>query len=314
MSIDLPFVSVIVPVFNGERVIADCIESLLDQTYPKYEIIVVDNNSKDNTAKIVKQYPVKYLLENKIQSSYAARNKGIIHSKGDILAFIDADCVASKEWLSEGIKPFIRPEVGCVAGEIVAYKPKERIERFFEKTNFFSVKRLLENYTFLPAAVTANVFYRRKVFELIGLFDSNTVTAGDIDFSWRMQLFTKYKIAPAEKAIVYHRHRKTYLSLFKQHKRYGYGMIYIDARYRQFIVTFPIYKKIYWSLSKIFNKSLLCFLNFPKIVYSPDDFWKHFFDWVRYFGILCGEIHGFFDLKTNKLKVEPLKRDLRYNN
>jgi len=303
----MPFVSIIVPVFNGEHVIADCIESLLNQDYPKYEIIVVDNNSTDNTAKIIKQYPVKYLLEDKIQSSYAARNKGIIHSQGEILAFIDADCIASKTWLREGVKLFVKPDVGCVAGEIVAYKPKKKIEIFFENTNFFSVKRLLNKYSFLPAAVTANAFYRRKVFELIGLFDSNTITAGDIDLSWRMQLFTKYKIAPAEKAVVYHRHRKTYLSLLKQHKRYGYGTIYIGVRYKRFIKTYPIYRKVYWSLIKIINKSLLCFLHSPQLLYSPDNFWKHFFDLVCYVGILCGEIHGFFDLKTNKLKIESLK-------
>jgi len=56
--VDYPFVSVIVPVYNGEKTIAECVKSLLSQDYPKdrYEIIIVDNNSKDQTAEIIKKY------------------------------------------------------------------------------------------------------------------------------------------------------------------------------------------------------------------------------------------------------------------
>lgn len=75
----LPLISVIVPVYNGEMITGDCIESILSQNYPKekIEIFNVDNNSKDNTAKIIKRYPVRYILEDKIQSSYASRNAAI---------------------------------------------------------------------------------------------------------------------------------------------------------------------------------------------------------------------------------------------
>ena len=98
-----PFISIIVPVYNGENIIGACLKSLLAQDYPKdkYEVIAVDNNSKDKTADIIKEYSVHYLFESKVQGSYAARNTGVRHAKGEILAFTDADCVADKGWLKK---------------------------------------------------------------------------------------------------------------------------------------------------------------------------------------------------------------------
>ena len=89
-----PFVSVIVPVRNGERTVADCLTSLLELDYPtdSREILVVDNGSTDRTAEIVQRLPVTYLLEERVGRSHA-RNRGIEASSSELLAFIDADCV-----------------------------------------------------------------------------------------------------------------------------------------------------------------------------------------------------------------------------
>ena len=92
-----PFVSVIVPVLNSEKTIERCITSLLDQDYPmdKYEIIFVDNGSTDHTLKILNNFNKNIkILKEPIESSYRARNKGIMNTKGDIIAFTDSDCVA----------------------------------------------------------------------------------------------------------------------------------------------------------------------------------------------------------------------------
>src|SRR3990170_2881853 len=135
-----PMVSIIVPVFNGENAIEECIQSLLDQDYPrdKYEIIIVDNNSKDGTGEIIKRYPVLYLLEDEIQSSYAARNKGIGYAQGEIFAFTDSDCVASKNWLKEAMLLFRNERVGCVIGEVFAYNPITIVEKHLERIKALS--------------------------------------------------------------------------------------------------------------------------------------------------------------------------------
>ena len=129
------FISVIIPVYNGERTIGACVESLLAQDYPKdkYEVIIVDNNSKDKTAGIIKEYSVQYLFEGRIQSSYAARNAAIKAAKGEILAFTDADCAADKEWLKNGIAEFIDNKIGCVAGGIKGCEPVNYIEEYLIK-------------------------------------------------------------------------------------------------------------------------------------------------------------------------------------
>ena len=91
-----PLISVIVPVYNAERFIGACIESLLAMEYPhdRVEIIVVDNNSTDQTRKIIDSYRVVAHREGK-QGHSAARQAGIEISRGDIIASTDADCRAA---------------------------------------------------------------------------------------------------------------------------------------------------------------------------------------------------------------------------
>lgn len=88
-------VSIITPVYNGERYIRETIDSVLRQTYPHWEMIVVDDGSKDNSASVVEQYVAKdariRLLRQPNSGSAAARNKGIRHAEGQYIALLDAD-------------------------------------------------------------------------------------------------------------------------------------------------------------------------------------------------------------------------------
>jgi glycosyltransferase involved in cell wall biosynthesis len=94
-------ISVIVPFYKDRLHIRGCIDALLAQDYPQrqYEVILIDNNSTDGSADIVRQYaPVKLLSETK-QGAYAARNRGIREATGEIIAFTDADCMPENTWL-----------------------------------------------------------------------------------------------------------------------------------------------------------------------------------------------------------------------
>jgi len=97
----MAWVSVIVPVFNASRWIEGCIQGLLNQDYDpaRYEIIMVDNNSTDDSAALIRRHGRIRLLEEPEQSSYAARNLGVRASSGEVLAFTDADCVPERNWL-----------------------------------------------------------------------------------------------------------------------------------------------------------------------------------------------------------------------
>ena len=232
MNMDtMPSVSVVVPVYNGERTIGSCIKSLLELNYPssKLEIIVVDNKSKDNTLGIVRKFPVISLVEDKIQSSYASRNTGIRKSRGEIIAFTDSDCIADKNWVSSAVECFEDEQIGCVAGKIQGYSPSNYIEEYLIKTNSLTQG----SNRFLPYAQTANAIYRRQVFDAIGLFEENWISGGDADMTWRMQLHSKYKLVPCEGSLIYHVHRSTLKGFFRQRKTWGYGEVAMYKKYKE---------------------------------------------------------------------------------
>ena len=94
-----PQFSVIIPVYNGEGTIAECLEALASQDMPRreFEVIVVDDGSTDGTAAIVKQFDVKYIHQENTGPA-TARNVGVKNAQGKIVVFTDADCVPEPNW------------------------------------------------------------------------------------------------------------------------------------------------------------------------------------------------------------------------
>lgn len=227
-------VSIVIPVYNGARTIGQCLESLLQQNYPRsaYEIIVVENGSTDSTAQIVAGYPVR-LVHCAQRGPAAARNMGIAMSSADIVAFIDADCVATRDWLAELVRPYEDPAVGATGGDIQAFRNPQRtvVESFLEAhpplINFLSGA-----HEFLPHLYTANASYRREILVRAGGFNPGLITGEDVDLSWRTQLKTRCKVCYAPAAVVYHNHRTTFAGVAKLYRQYGFGEIMLDTMYR----------------------------------------------------------------------------------
>ena len=111
-------VSIITPCYNGSRYIAETIESVIKQTYLKWEMIVVDDGSKDNSADIVRNYSKKdnriMLVQQKNAGSAAARNNGIRRAKGQYIALLDADDLWEPEFLEKQIKFMKEKDAVCV--------------------------------------------------------------------------------------------------------------------------------------------------------------------------------------------------------
>lgn len=220
--------SVIIPTFNGGELLRACLKSVAKLNFPKqdFEVIVVDNNSTDDTRAIIAEFPFKYVLEDRTQTSYAARNAGVAVARGDILAFTDSDCEVHPDWLNHILDAARRnPKAGCIAGEIMPFPGTTVVERFSDKIGLLKQRGPLSGWHFKPYAQTANASFRREVFTRIGLFDGHMKSGGDATFAWRMLDQTDCDIVFAPDAIVYHHHRTDLPALWSQFRRYGGGKV-----------------------------------------------------------------------------------------
>lgn len=226
-----PLVSVIVPIRNGASTIGDCIEALLANDYPPElrEILVVDNGSRDETAEIVRRYPVTYLHEERLGVSQA-RNRGIEASRGELVALLDGDCVTEPTWLSALLRPFEDPEVGCVAGELEHGPARTAAQR--QAVRMLGHWQRFATSSNPPFVVTANAAFRRDVFDRIGLFDPRFPKAQDVELSLRFNAHCPLRVVYCAEAVARHHHRQTQLGFFRQQFGWAYGAGLIGARDR----------------------------------------------------------------------------------
>jgi len=220
----LPSVSIIVPVYNSEKTVAACIESLLAQTYPtdKTEIIFVDNKSSDKTLSLMQPYAdsgkIRVLSETKILNAYGARNTGVKAAKGEILAFTDADCEAKADWLEYLIMPFEEQDIGCVSGEILPAKPQNVIEKYWDE-GYLSQKRFADKE--YPRVLGGNCAFRHQIFDVVGFFREDFPSGGDTELANRMREKSTFRIKLALDAIVRHHNVSTLRIFIKQSIRHG---------------------------------------------------------------------------------------------
>ncbi|HJR63465.1 MAG TPA: glycosyltransferase family 2 protein, partial [Gemmatimonadaceae bacterium] len=146
------------------------------------------------------------------------------------LAFTDADCVVSRGWLRELATGFAAgPQVGGVAGEILAFPPKTPAERYMAMTHPNWQQRALASGW--PFAATANVAYRRSTFRRIGVFDPRLISGEDKDFGWRFFHDGQMELRYNPKAIIFHRHHTTVRAFVRQHLGWSYGNALLHAKY-----------------------------------------------------------------------------------
>jgi glycosyltransferase involved in cell wall biosynthesis len=181
-----PLVSVVIPCFDSSRFLADAIDSVLSQTYPHVEIIVVDDGSHDNAAAIVRRYPGVIYLAQPNRGVAAARNVGLDRSAGSHIVFLDADDRLRPEAVEVGLVELARdPRAAFVSGQCVhidddgrQFPPVPAVHGGVDP-----YQELLRNcYIWTSAAV----MFRRWVFQSIGGFDSALSHSADHDLFFRI--------------------------------------------------------------------------------------------------------------------------------
>jgi glycosyltransferase involved in cell wall biosynthesis len=215
-------VSVVIPVWNKANLLRLCLDHLNQQTYPKdrYEIIVVDNGSDDQISQVRYDYPHIRWFHEDSPSSYAARNRGLRHAMGEIIAFTDADCLPTPTWIENGVQSLQSSDASLVGGDIQYVMPTDRELSVYEllEEKLFGMgnhRRLIESRGF---AVTANLIVYRSVFEKAGYFDSELKSSGDREWTQRA-VRTGNKLSFAESALIYHPRRNSWSELTRKQRR-----------------------------------------------------------------------------------------------
>lgn len=220
--------SVIVPVRDGGAAFADCLDALASQRdAPAFEVIVVDNGSRDGTAELAGSHRLGVrLIREERPGSYAARNAGIAVAEGDVLAFTDADCTPHPGWLAAGCAA-LGAGADLVGGAIAMQRSAHPtvVERY-DRAVYLRQEDLVRNHGW---AVTANLFVRRSVIDHVGPFDATLPSGGDRDFCLRATR-AGCRLRFAEDAVIGHRPRTRLREIWGVNRRIGRGMRTLTRR------------------------------------------------------------------------------------
>ena len=208
-------VSVIIPVFNEEDVIIECLESLGKQTYKDFEVIVIDDESTDNTVQNIKKsftfYPLPFtLLHKKHLGPGAARNLGAKHAKGEILVFVDADMTFDPDFIDKLVEPIIKGETkGTFSKEEYISNWENIWARCWNiNQNWPDNKRHPNNYPNEDKVFRA---IEKSEFKKVGGFTPGGYTD---DYSLSEKLGYKSKVATGAK--FYHKNPSSLSEVFRQ--------------------------------------------------------------------------------------------------
>ena len=213
--------SVIIPSYNSESTIEKCLNSLLGQSFSgDYEIILVDSSS-DNTPLIVtSKYPgVNYTHLDKKTDPGTARNIGIGKARGEVIAFIDSDCVAAKDWL-ERIWDAHNSAYNIIGGSVHNGNDKSSLVAwagYISEFREFIPEQTKREVTHIP---TCNISYKANIFRTYGLFQGEYYPQEDLVFNHKLSSHGE-KILFDPSIQVYHTHRTKLEDYLRHQKRIG---------------------------------------------------------------------------------------------
>jgi glycosyltransferase AglI len=187
-----PVLSVIIPVYNDPKGIRMTLESVVEQTYPagSYEVLAVDNGSTDGTREVIRAFAGLYenvhlFVHDDVQGSYAARNEGIEHARGEIVSFIDADMTVDEDWAESVVASHERHGWDYMGAPVELYvEGEETLTAAYDRAlGGFPVEQYMREREF---AGTGSLSIRKGVFDSVGVFDDRIISQGDGEFGKRV--------------------------------------------------------------------------------------------------------------------------------
>jgi len=243
-----PFVSIIVPVYNEGVVVADSVKSLLDLNYSNYEIIIVNDGSKDNTQEVAETLvgyqkgrlsDVKVSLINKPNGGKAqALNAGIKYSNAEIVLCMDGDSQLSPDSIKLAVRHFSNPEIGAVAGNVKVINRGKLLTdlQALEYIEGLNMARSAQSFINLVNIIPGPIgLFRKKAIEEAGFYSSDTF-AEDADLTLKV-LANGWKIYYEPNSISYTEAPERLHQLLKQRYRWTRGIIQSIRKHKKLMVN-----------------------------------------------------------------------------
>ncbi|MAH32913.1 hypothetical protein CL615_00830 [archaeon] len=227
----LPKASIIVSAYNEEGTIANCIESLKKIDYPKelYEVIIINDGSKDKTANIVSKYQSKNIIfidNEKNNGKAACLNQGIGKAKGEYIACMDADSIVPEDILKKTVPYFEDNKIGSVTVSVEVMQANNFLQRIIRLEYLLGLSLFLKIFSLFNCIhVTPGPFsiYRKKLLDNIGYFDTNNITE-DLEIAYRIHK-SGYKIANCMTTSVKTITPNNFKGLYRQRRRWYSGAL-----------------------------------------------------------------------------------------
>lgn len=243
-------VTIIIPVFNEEKNIGRLLNSIKRQTYKNIEVIVVDDNSKDNTVAIAKKYKVK-IYKRKHAERSAQRNFGASKAKGKFLLFLDGDMELTSKVIEDAVKVADRK-----------YKLLTVPERTVGN-NFLSKIRNFEREMYMgDSSIEVARFFDKKIFWEFNGYDLELTGPEDYDLPYRIS--KKYKIGRSKEYILHHEEDVSLSKLLKRKYYYAKNGAKYAKKHPELILTQGnlLFRKSYFKNWKKFLKEPILGLSF----------------------------------------------------
>jgi len=249
------FISFIIPCYNSKDTVSRCLESIQNINYPKdyFEIIIVDNGSKDNTIDVCRKFTDR-IFSDATATISKLRNMGAQKARGNFLVFIDSDCVISKDWLKRVLEHFKDSNVG-LAGSKTYTVPDEA--GWIEKTWKIHLDRGKDEKD-ARWVVSRAIGVKKDIFLAAGGFDESLETCEDVDFGYRVG--NKYNVISDEKLAPLHlKYTKSLSEFLKSESWRGKDSLKVSLKHMK-------EKKEMLSVAFLLYYSVLCILLLPAVV------------------------------------------------